>query len=176
MRIRWIQQTTRKNNGKSSESVTITAGITALFRAVNVHIDQPPLTHLPALLEVAQKAVASTKITVATRMALYERTKALCDGLRKRTHPQGSSQYDLCMGVFTLLEVSSGSGSEALRLKRAEAAEMVIQSLNSGLFGVLSEGTLDCKNKMKDIVEEGKRNERSPIVRAVLDRALKELM
>ncbi|KAF8866467.1 ARM repeat-containing protein [Acephala macrosclerotiorum] len=166
-----------KVGGKSHESATITAGVGALFRAINIkHIDPSPLTHLLALLEVVKKVVTSTKITVATSLTLYERAKALFDGLRKQTHTQGSNRYELVLDYFKILEVQSGSGSEAMRLKRAEAAEMMVQALVGGVFGMFREGRDECKAQMKESVQEGRKNERSPGVQTVLDRVLKALV
>jgi proteasome component ECM29 len=164
------------SGSKTHESATITAGIAALFRAVNIkHLDPSPLTHLPKLLEVVKKTSSSTKATVATKIAFYERTKALFDGLRKRTHTQGSKRYELAAGFFTTLEVFSGSGSEAMRQKRAEAAEMIVQAFIGGVFGMFVDGRETCRQQMREMATEGRKSERSPIVQAVLDRVLKAL-
>jgi proteasome component ECM29 len=161
---------------KTHESATITAGIAALFRAVNnKHLDPSPLTHLPKLLEVVKKTSSSTKATVVTKIAFYERTKALFDGLRKRTHTQGPKKYELAIGFFTTLEVFSGSGSEAMRQKRAEAAEMIVQAFTGGVFGMFVEGRETCRRHMKEMATEGRKSERSPTVQLVLDRVLKAL-
>jgi proteasome component ECM29 len=162
--------------GKSDESATIAASISALFRAVNVkQLDPSPLTHLPLLLEVIQKILPSPKITVAPRTALYERTKGLFDGLCKRTHSQGSSQYELALGFFRLLEVPSGSGSEAMRMKRGEAAEAIALAQTGGVFGMFRKGREEAKATMKGMVADGRKDERSPGVRSVLDRVTKAL-
>jgi proteasome component ECM29 len=164
------------SGGKTHESTTITASITALFRAVNIkHLDPSPLTHLPKLLEVVKKTSSSTKATVATKIAFYERTKAMFDGLRKRTHSQGSKRYELAIGFFTSLEVFGGSGSEAMRQKRAEAAEMIVEAFIGGVFGTFAEGRETCRQQMKAMATEGRKSERSPTVQAVLDRLLKAL-
>lgn len=166
-----------KVGGKSHESATITAGIGALFRAINIqNIDPSPLTHLPVLLEIVKKVLASTKITVATSLTFYERAKALFDGLRKRTHTQGSNRYELLLSYFKSLDIQSGAGTEAMRLKRAEAAEMMVQALIGGVFGMFREGREECKAQMKEMTQEGKKNERSPGVQVVLDRVLKGLV
>ncbi|KAI9053424.1 hypothetical protein LZ554_002382 [Drepanopeziza brunnea f. sp. 'monogermtubi'] len=163
-------------DSKSHESAATTAGISALFRAVNINSLNPsPLTHLPELLEVSKKVTNSTKVTVATNLTLYERSKVLFDGLRKRTHTQGSNLYDLAVSFFAILKVGSGSGVETMRLKRAEAAEMIIGCLIGGVFGMFKDGQQDCKLKMKEAVEEAMKNERSPGVKAVLDRCLRAL-
>ncbi|KUJ22517.1 ARM repeat-containing protein [Mollisia scopiformis] len=166
-----------KVGGKSHESATITAGIGALFRAINIkNIDPSPLTHIPTLLKVVKKVVVSTKITVATSLTIYERAKALFDGLRKRTHTQGTKHYDLLLDYFKVLDIQSGAGTEAMRLKRAEAAEMMVQALVGGVFGMFREGREECKEQMKQMTQEGRKNERSPGVQAVLDRVLKGLV
>jgi proteasome component ECM29 len=164
------------SGGKSHESATIAASISALFRAVNVkQLDPSPLTHLPTLLEVMQKILPAPKITVAARMALYERTKNMFDGLHKRIHKQGSNRYELAFGFFTLLEVPGGSGSEALRMKRGDAAEAIVLALTGGVFGMFREGRDETKSSMKGMVAEGRKDERSPGVKTVLDRVLKAL-
>jgi proteasome component ECM29 len=166
-----------KVGGKSHESATITAGIGALFRAINTkHIDPSPLTNLPTLLNIVKKVITSTKITVATSLTLYERAKTLFDGLRKRTHAQGVDRYDLVLDYFKVLDIQSGAGTEAMRLKRAEAAEMMVQALVGGAFGMFREGREECKAQMKQMTEEGRKNERSPGVQTVLDRVLKGLV
>jgi len=122
-----------------------------------------------------QKIISSTKITVPARTALYERTKSLFDGLRKRTHSQGSSKYELALGYFTLMELPSGSGSEAVRMKRGEAAEAIVLALTGGVFGMFRDGRDEVKARMKSLVSEGRKDERSPGVKTVLDRVLKAL-
>jgi len=166
-----------KTGGKSSdEAATITAGVAALFRAVNIKLlDPSPLTHLPKLLETMKIVLPSSKVTIATRLNLYERTKALFDGLCKRTHSQGSSRYELAIGFFTLLELPSGSGSELMRTKRGEAAEKIANALMGGVFGMFQEGRQACKIQMSAMVAEGRKHERSPTVQTVLDNVLKTL-
>ena len=165
-----------KPSGKSDEAATITAGISALFRAVNIKfLDPSPLTHLPKLLETVNVVLPSAKVTVATKLTLYERSKVLFDGLRKRTHSQDSSKYDLALGFFAVLELPSGSGSELMRTKRAEAAEVIVQSLVGGVFGMHREGRDSYKDKMRDMVMEGRKSERSPAVQSALDRVSKAL-
>lgn len=161
---------------KSQESATVTAGVSALFRAVNIKfLDPSPLTHLPKVLEIITKIVASNKVSVATKLTFYQRAKVTFEGLHKRTHSQGSSRYKLANGFFDQLEVDSGAGIETLRLKRAEAAEMIVKGLVSGVFGLFTDGREDCKAKIRALLYEGRKNERSPGVQTVLDRALKEL-
>jgi len=164
------------SGGKSQESATITASISALFQAVNVkQLDPSPLTHLPVLLETIQKILSSPKMTVAARTALYDRTKSLFDSLRNRTHSQGSSRYELVLGFFKVLEISSGSGSEALRMKRGEAGEAIALSLTGGVFGMFTDGRKEVKATVKGLVADGKKDERSPGVKTVLDRITKAL-
>jgi proteasome component ECM29 len=165
-----------KSSGTSNEAATITAGISALFRAVNVkRLDPSPLTHLAKLLEVVKAVLLSTKVTVATRLTLYERTKVLFDGLSKGTHAQDSSRYELALGFFTLLELPSGSGSEMMRTKRGEAAETIVQAFAGGVFGLSSDGRDACKESMREMVVEGGKHERSPGVKATFERVMRVL-
>ncbi|KAL2064832.1 hypothetical protein VTL71DRAFT_3972 [Oculimacula yallundae] len=165
-----------KDGNKSHESAATTAGVSALFKAVNIKLlDPSPLTHLPKLLEIVKTVTSSNKITVATNLTLYKRSKELFDGLRKRTHSQGSSYYDLALKFFLVLDVASGSGIETLRMKRAEAAEMIVESLVGGVFGTFKDGRDDLKTKMKEMLVEARKNERSPGVQTALDRSLKAL-
>ncbi|KAH7364484.1 proteasome stabiliser-domain-containing protein [Rhexocercosporidium sp. MPI-PUGE-AT-0058] len=165
-----------KDGNKSHESAATTAGISALFRAVNIkHLDSSPLTHLPKLLEIVKTVTTSTKVTVATNLTLYERAKMLFDGLRKGTHNQESNQYKLALNFFIVLEVASGSGTEIMRLKRAEAAEMIVECLVGGVFGIFEDGRDELKTKMKEMIVEARKNERSPGVQTALDRSLKAL-
>lgn len=165
-----------KSGGTSDEASTITAGVAALFRAVNItSVNPSPLTHLPKLLELIEKLLPSEKITVATRLNLYERIKVLFNGLTKRTHSQGSNLYSLALSYLVLLELHSGSGSEVMRTKRAEAAETIIQAIAGGVFGNSEEGRAICEGRMKELILEGKKHERSPTVQAALDKALRAL-
>jgi proteasome component ECM29 len=165
-----------KGPEKSHESATVTAGIAAIFRAINIkHLDPSPLSHLPELLKLVKLVLASTKVTVSTKLTFYQRTKATFDGLSKQTHPQGSAKYDLALGFFEQLEVASGAGNETLRLARAEAAEMIVKALVGGVFGMFRAGRTECIGSMKEWTVEGRKNERSPGVQAALDRVLKTL-
>ncbi|KAG4435892.1 hypothetical protein IFR05_008623 [Cadophora sp. M221] len=165
-----------KDGNKSHESAATTSGVSALFRAVNIKLlDPSPLAHLPKILEIVKTVTTSTKVTVATNLTLYERSKVLFDGLRKRTHTQGSNRYELALNFFTVLEVPSGSGTEIMRLKRAEAAEMIVECLVGGVFGMFKDGRDDLKTKMKEMIVEARKNERSPSVQTALDRSLKAL-
>ncbi len=165
-----------KSGEKSHELATITAGISSLFRAVNVKFPDPsPLTHLPQLLGLVRKVLVSTKVTVATRLVLYERAKTMFDGLSKRTDSQGSSQYELALGFFGVLELPGGSGSETVRLKRGEAAEKIVQAFSGGVFGMSSEEREACRESMKGMAVEARMNERSPGVQNCLDRTIKAL-
>jgi proteasome component ECM29 len=164
------------SSAKSEEAATITAGVSALFRAVNIKDLEPsPLTHLPKLLGVIKQVLPSSKVTVATRLTLYERTKVLFDGLSKRTRTSDSSTYEIALGFFTSLELSGGSGSEIMRLKRGEAAEMIAKALVGGFFGMSTTERNACEEKMKEIIDEGMTHERSPGVRSVFQKVLKAL-
>ncbi|KAK0126145.1 proteasome component M29 [Cadophora gregata] len=165
-----------KEGNNSHESAATTAGISALFRAVNIKLlDPSPLSHLPKLLGITQMGTASSKVTVATKLTLYERSKVLFDGLRKRTNAQGSNRYELALNFFTILEIASGAGTEIMRLKRAEAAEMIVECFVGGVFGMFKDGRGELKAKIKDMLGEARRNERSPGVQTVLDRSLMTL-
>ncbi|KAH8603038.1 proteasome stabiliser-domain-containing protein [Bisporella sp. PMI_857] len=165
-----------ERDAKSNDAATVTAGIAALFRAVNItHSDSSTLAHLPRLLDLVKEILPSEKITVATRLILYERSKALFDGVRKIARTQESNLYDLALGFFTALELPGGSGSEMMRAKRTEAAEMIIQSLVGGVFGTLKEGRDACKSQMREQLTEARKHERSPTVQTALDKALKAL-
>jgi len=69
--------------------------------------------------------------------------------------------------------VAGGSGPETMRLRRGEAAEVIIQAFASGVFGMFREGRDSSKETMKGMVVEGRRTERAPGVKVVLDRVLK---
>jgi len=162
--------------GSSNDTATITAGLTALFRAINVkRLNPSPLTHLPRFLKAVQDMLASPKSTTVTRIALYERAKALFDSLRKMTHTQSSSYYELALGFFKVLEIPSGSGSEAIRMKRSEAAEMIAMAFVSGAFGMFREGREGAKESMRELVAEGKANERATLVLGMFDKVVKAL-
>ena len=165
-----------KSGGKSEEAATITAGVSTLFRAINVHdLDPSPLSHLPKLLQVIKAVLPSSKVTVATRLTLYERTKVLFEGLSKRTHPKAFSTYEVALGFFALLELPSGSGSEIMRTKRGEAAAAIVKALDASVFGTTEDNRDACKEKMKGIVAEGVTHERSQGVRTIFERVLTAL-
>ncbi|TVY53367.1 Proteasome component ECM29 [Lachnellula cervina] len=169
-----MDTTDDSKTGDKTEETLVANGISAVFRAVNIkYLDPSPLTHLPDLLQLSKTVIASTRSTASTRTALYERSKGLFDGLRRRTHSQGSENYELALGFFELLEVAGGSGPETMRLKRGEAAEMIVQAFVGGAFGMFREGRDPCKDTMKAMVVEGRRTERAPGVKAVLDKVLK---
>lgn len=165
-----------KSSEKSEEAATITAGVSALFRAVNINdLNPSPLIHLPKVVKVIKALLPSSKVTVATRLTIYERMKVLFEGLGKLTHPQASSTYEVALGFFELLELRSGSGSETVRTKRGEAAEAIVKAIRGGVFGTSMDGKDDCKEKMKNIVAAGLVDERSLGVKAVFERVLKTL-
>jgi len=163
-------------SSSKDETATVTAGVAALFRAVNVTIGDPsPVSHLPKILEVVKPVLTSPKSTVSTRTTLYERTKALFDGLRKQKYTQDSDGYDLAREIITVLEIPSGSGSETVRVKRGEAAEAVVLAATEGVFGGEGDGRNTWKAAIREVADEGRQNERSPAVQAVQDRILKAL-
>lgn len=162
--------------GESTESATITAGIEALFRGINTkHLDPSPITHLPKLLETITPLTKSPLMTITSRATLYERIKILFDGLRKRTHAQKENNYKICEAFFEVLELPSGAGSEGVRIKRGEAAEMIVEAWKGGVFGMWSEGKAEVKSSMEKRVSEALEGERNEGVKVVLGRVKKLL-
>jgi proteasome component ECM29 len=164
--------------GISKDTATLTAGITALIRAIPIASPKPsPLAHLPRLTPVIARILRSPKATPTTLNAFYERSKALFSGLGKRTHSQGSNNYHLATDFFALLGVPGGwgVGSEAVRLKRAEAGEAIVLALVSGVFGMFEAGKGECKNGMRSVLLSARGDERAIAVQAVLERVLKAL-
>jgi proteasome component ECM29 len=160
----------------SADTATITAGITAVFRAINVtHETFSPLTHLPPLLNLLQAVHKSPKFTTVSRTALYERISSLFASLRTVASAQGNSYYSLAYSFFSILELSSNSGSEALRMKRAEAAESLVLAMAGGVFGTDRVERDDYERRMMEEIGEAKKNERSVGVRNVLERAEKDI-
>ncbi|RFU35216.1 hypothetical protein B7463_g1139, partial [Scytalidium lignicola] len=160
----------------STDDATIAAGITAIFRSVNVkRSESNPIEHLPKLLSITKTVLTSTKSTATTRLAYYERSKALFDGLRKIIGSQQENRYELVLELFKLLELPSGSGSETVRVKRGEAAEMIALATMEGLFGISGNDREVCSRKMKDMIEEGMKSERSPGVKSAFEKAMKAL-
>ncbi|KAH8815368.1 proteasome stabiliser-domain-containing protein [Xylogone sp. PMI_703] len=164
-----------KGNASTDDS-TITAGITAIFRSVNIsRSDLDPTKHLPKVLGITKTILTSTKSSATTRLAYYERSKALFEGLRKAVGSQQGASYGLALELFELLELPSGSGSETVRTKRGEAAGAIALATVEGLFGVSGSDREACLKKMKDLLEEGMKNERSPGVKSALASAMKIL-
>ncbi|TGO47461.1 hypothetical protein BCON_0276g00010 [Botryotinia convoluta] len=162
--------------GESAESETITAGIEALFRGINIkHLDPSPLTHLPKLIEILTPLLKSPLMTITTRATLYERIKVLFDGLRKRTHAKNENNYKMCMQFFEVLELASGAGSEGIRIKRGEAAEMIVEAWKAGVFGMWSEGREEVRDNMIKGMSEALEGERNESVKVVFGRVKKLL-
>ncbi|PQE08767.1 proteasome component protein [Rutstroemia sp. NJR-2017a BVV2] len=161
---------------KSDEAATITAGITALFRAINLKfLDPPPVTHLPKLLKTVQPVLKSANASVATRAALYERVKTLFEGLRKGAHEQKGNSYPVCRGFVEILEVESGAGSEGLRIKRGEAAKEIVEALRGGVFGNSGEGRKELVEWMRGVLGEALSVERNESVKTVWVKVVKLL-
>jgi proteasome component ECM29 len=162
----------------SKDAAAVTAGITALLLAIPISsvVEPSPLSHLSTLTPLLSQVLKSSKATPALLTAFYERTKALFTGLNKRTHPQGTNNYALATQFFNLLGIPSGwaAGSEAVRLRRAEAGEAICLALVSGVFGMFEEGRSALKEGMKGVLTGARAEERST-VQGVLDRALKVL-
>lgn len=164
--------------GTAKDTTIITAGISALFHAINISpssSQSSPLTHLSTLLPLLKTTLKSSKATIATQTAFYERTKAIFEGLHKQTHPQGTNNYAVASALFLLLDLRAGAGSEAVRLKRAEAAEALVLALRTGVFGMFVEGKGECKEGMGRQLREARNYERAVGVQGVLDKALKGL-
>ena len=153
-----------KKSGKDNEAETITAGVEALFKAANTKLSTEP--HLKKLLDFSRMVVKSSKTVVATRTAFYERLKVLFDGLRENKNARSVTE-EILVGFFELLDVPSGSGTEAMRTKRAEAAEAVASMADE------TSVSPEVKAVWKGVVVEGRRNERSQTVQKVLDRVMK---
>jgi len=60
-------------------------------------------------------------------------------------------------------------------MKRGEAGEAIALALTGGVFGMFRDGRDQMKATMKGMVADGKKDERSPGVRTVLDRITKAL-
>ncbi|KAK6615782.1 proteasome component ECM29 [Botrytis cinerea] len=162
--------------GESTESETITAGIEALFRGINIkHLDPSPLTRFPKLIETLTPLLKSPLMTITTRATLYERSKVLFDGLRKRTHEQKENHYKMCVQFFEVLELPSGAGSEGIRIKRGEAAEMIVEAWKAGVFGMWSEGREEVRGMMIKGMSEALEGERNESVKVVFGRVKKLL-
>lgn len=162
----------------SKDTATLTAGVTALLRAIPIASPQPsPLTHLPRVTPVLALVLRSSKATPTTLIAFYERSRALFTGFRKRIHSSGSNSYHLVIDFFALLGMPSGwgAGSEAVRLKRAGAGEAIVLALMSGVFGMFEAGKSECKDDMRSVLVTARGDERAVAVQAVLERALKAL-
>ncbi|KAB8302005.1 hypothetical protein EYC80_005458 [Monilinia laxa] len=162
--------------GESTESATITAGVEALFRGINIkQLDSSPLTHLSKLLEAITPLLKSPLTTITTRAVLYERIKVLFDGLRKRTSAQKENNYSICAGFFEVLELASGAGSEGIRVKRGEAAEVIVEAWKGGVFGMWEEERGELRNSIEKKLSEALEGERNESVKVVLGRVKKLL-
>jgi proteasome component ECM29 len=154
----------------SKDEKTITAGLIATFHAVNPKsVDSSPLTHLTPLLDLTNAVIASQNTTITTRLAFYTESKKLFTALREIDSPQF---YEPLQSFFSLLDLSSGSGAESVRLARVESAEAMVQALASGTYG---NGKEPYKERMSKELTEARSNERALGVQNVLDRALKKL-
>lgn len=162
----------------SKDTATLTAGITALHRAIPLASRKcSPLTYLPRLTHILAQVLKSPKATPMTLNGFYECLKVLFTGLGKRTDSQGSNNYHIATEFFALLDVPSGwgAGSEAVRLKRAEAGEAIVLALMSGVFGMFEVGKEECKDGMRSVLLGARGDERAVGVQVILERALKAL-
>lgn len=160
----------------SSDTQTITNGVSALIRAVNTEpgVAENPLSHLPQLLERITAIFASQKSSINARVALYERSKLKFTALAKGT-PQTGDNYSLAAGYFALMEVPSGVGSEVARTKRAEAAEAVIDAVVAGVFGQDQSGSDGLREDFGKQLREASANERALGVKKVLQSCVGKL-
>lgn len=62
-----------------------------------------------------------------------------------------------------------------MRIKKGEAAEMIVLALTGDVFGKQNDDREECKKAMKGIIAEGIKVERSPQARGALEKALKGL-
>jgi proteasome component ECM29 len=160
----------------SRDTITLTNGISALFRSVNTQPTiEKPLAPLPKLLKTLKVVLASHTSSINTRIAFYERAKILFTALTKRTNPPGSSNYELAYEYFALLELKGGAGSELTRTKRAEAAEAIATAFVVGAFGLWSEGRDAVKERLREELRETIMHERANGVKNVLERTMKVL-
>ncbi|RAL63098.1 hypothetical protein DID88_004182 [Monilinia fructigena] len=119
--------------GESTESATITAGVEALFLGINIkHLDPSPLTYLPKLLEAITPLLKSPLTTITTRAVLYEL---------------------YVPDFFEVLELASGAGSEGIRIKRGEAAEVIVEAWKGGVFGMWEEGRGELRKQYREEAE-----------------------
>ncbi|KAI1007957.1 Proteasome component [Podosphaera aphanis] len=163
---------TVEGDGKDNESAILTAGVSCLFRAVNTKLSSSSsLIHLPKLLGLVREVINSVQITVGTRSAIYERVRDLFDCLQRQAVPLEAQHSDLVWQFFALLELSEAFGSESMRLRRAEAGEKVAQVL----VGVVGDERISYVCKMRELTELSQISERSPGVKAGLERITKAL-
>ncbi|SZF03045.1 unnamed protein product [Blumeria hordei] len=169
---------TEKDRGSFSTSANLVAGISSVFRAVNFTLaESPGHQHLPCLLQLVQDVTNSLLITESVRFAIFESTTTLFDTLRQHagTVNQSSELMGLGLKFFTVLNLPQDLGSEATRLKRAEAADMIVQSLGAGGLGNLGEGWAECRMKMIETLKLSQANERSAGVTAVFGQLRRRL-
>jgi proteasome component ECM29 len=161
----------------SADATIITAGITAVFRAINVvHATPSPFTRLPPLLALLQAIYRSPKSTNTTRIAVYEHMAALFSSLPESACAQGDNYYSLAYSLFSLLELYSNTGSETMRMKRALAVEALVLAMARDVFGTDHIARNDYEKRVMEEIKEAKKNERSAGVRNVLEKAEKGLL
>lgn len=160
-------ETTEHVNGveKSHDGATITTGTEALIKAVNTTSD--PSTrdaNLKQLLKTLRLILASTRTGVATRAAFYENIKVVFVDIKTHEAEGGTIEPSLILEYFDLLDITSGSGAESVRLKRAEAAVAITS--------MLGEGHGAAREQVREAVTRTRNDERALSVQIALDRAL----
>ncbi|KAG9230448.1 proteasome stabiliser-domain-containing protein [Amylocarpus encephaloides] len=156
------------------EEAFVTNGLSALFLSLNVKSKTPsPTSYLPKLLAISKAVCTSNKSTAATRMAFYERTKGLFDGYCKENVKAPTTDYGVALGLYTLLDIASGSGTEAMRIKKGEAAETIVRAVKGGVFGTADGGRQVVVGEMKRMVREGLGIERSPQAKEAFGKVLR---
>lgn len=166
----------KDTNSSSKDTAILTAGVSALFRAINVDLAQSsPYDHVDKLYNLLKPILASPKCTIATKAALYERVKVLYTHLLESSHAH-KDEHKITVNLFGLLEVRGSAGTELLRTKRAEAAEAIAAVYNrASLDNITAAGREEQRTKMVQELEEAKTDERSVTIRNILGRVVQKV-
>lgn len=164
-----IEDDGKTGQTSSTDIAIINASTYVLFRAINT--SKNGITHLAELLNTLRPIMLSSKADNATRSAFYEGAKDVLDDFRNlNSSSANSGSSDAGLLMLSLLELPSGSGSEIVRTKRAEAAEVLVLATTQGVFE--TKGLQELLGKVREDLREGRLNERSSAVQAILDRTL----